>query len=175
MPTFPDGHPLVAKLIADARADGRIVAEREATPTAKVKTRRVKPALVAASHTHDSLTDSWTVPCEVPSLANSREWQMRNRVAQAHRKAVSRVLSRHLATLAAYAHWFQDGKTLRVTLTRLGGKRLDRTANLPASLKYVEDTCALFLGADDGAANWDCRCEQEPGGLVGVRITIERA
>lgn len=115
------------------------------------------------------------VPCVMPSLANSREWRTRNRVAQAHRRAVSRGLGPHLRLLAPFAEHYHANRPLAVLLTRLGGQALDRTANLPAALKYIEDALALMLGADDGAAHWVCRCEQLPGGLTGARIELRRA
>ena len=115
------------------------------------------------------------VPCVVPSLANERQWQQRNRVAQAHRRAVSRAMGPHLRLLAPFAEQYHAGRPLAVTLTRVGGKSLDRTANLPAALKYLEDSVALMLGADDSAAHWVCRCEQLPGGATGARIELRRA
>lgn len=117
----------------------------------------------------------FVVPCVVPSLANERQWQQRNRVAQAHRRAVSRAFGPHLRELAPFAEHYHANRPLAVLLTRLGGHALDRTANLPAALKYIEDALALMLGADDGAAHWVCRCEQQPGGPTGARIELRRA
>jgi hypothetical protein len=163
-------HPAIAQAVA------RGLLPTGALPAGGRQGKREKPELVEASATAvPNFGFAWVIPCEVPSLANSRDWRTRNRVTQAHRRAVSRALGRHLTTLAYYAEHYHRGGVLRVTLTRLGGKALDRTANLPAALKYIEDAVCLMLGADDGAANWVCRCEQEPGGKVGVRVTIETA
>lgn len=84
-------------------------------------------------------------------------------------RAVSRLLGRHLRLLAPAAEHYHRGGTLTLVLTRLGGRKLDATANLPASLKYIEDGVCLMLGADDGDQRWRCRCVQLPGGRRGVR------
>lgn len=69
------------------------------------------------------------VPCVVPSLANERQWQQRNRVAQSHRRAVSRALGPHLRLLAPFAEHYHANRPLAVLLTRLGGGALDRSPN----------------------------------------------
>lgn len=116
----------------------------------------------------------FVVPCEVPSLSNSRDWRVRNRVAQAHRRAVSRALGPKLTWLAPLAFHLHDrGGAVRCRLTRLGGRKLDPTANLPASLKYVEDGACLLLGIDDADPRWVCTCHQEPGGSAAVGVRVE--
>jgi hypothetical protein len=169
--------PRVRTFVDAGRREGRIREERAAAgPPAgtPAKVRRRGPALVEASFAFEPSPPRVVavVPCEVPSLANDRDWRTRNRVTQAHRLAVSRALGPHLAALAPLAEHYHRGGTLRVVLTRLGGRQLDRMANLGASLKYVEDAVALMLGASDGADNWDCKPAQEPGGLAGVRIEL---
>jgi hypothetical protein len=115
---------------------------------------------------------TWTIGVEVPSLANDRDWRVRNRVAQAHRRAVSRALGSRMPALSSYAEHLHAGEPLLVILTRLGGRRLDRHDNLPASLKYVTDGICLMLGVDDSDERLKVRHEQEPGGPVGVRIAL---
>lgn len=159
---MPTAKPTAADLRAWA-AKGLIRADQAAPPA------EPKPELVAASFAPPA---TWVVPVPVPSLANERQWQARTRVAQAHRKAVSRALGPHLRHLSPFAEHFHAGGVLVITLTRLGGRALDRAANLPAALKYVEDAVALVVGADDGAPNWRCECRQEPGGPAGVRIEL---
>lgn len=180
MSQFSPNDPLVRKLIEDARREGRIRDERAAAgPPAGVpaKVRRRGPALVEASFASGPSPPRVVavVPCEVPSLANDRDWRTRNRVTQAHRLAVSRALGPRLAALAPLAEHYHRGGTLRVVLTRLGGRQLDRHDNLPASLKYVLDSLCLLIGADDADERLDVKHQQEPGGLVGVRITLEAA
>lgn len=130
----------------------------------------VKPQLVAASFAPPA---TWVIPVTLPSLANERQWQARNRAAKAHRTAVCHAMARYLRQLlpfaeaAHYAH-----RMVRCRLTRLGGRKLDQMANLPASLKYVEDAVCLMLGLDDGDSRWLCDVDQEPGGPCGVRVEL---
>lgn len=138
------------------------------------KPRRLKVALVVADECSTATGGVWVIPVEVQSLANERTWQVRNRVSQRHRKAVSRHLGPTLAWLAPVAtRVHRDGCAVRCLLTRLGGRPLDRAANLPASLKYIEDGVVFFLGLDDADPRWMCSFGQLPGGPCGVRIEIE--
>jgi hypothetical protein len=62
----------------------------------------------------------------------------------------------------------------RVTLTRLGGRKLDAHDNLRAAFKYLADAIAEWLGVDDGderLVTWSY--DQKPGGPYGCRVTIE--
>lgn len=138
--------------------------------TARADDTPAKPALVPALFAPPA---TWVIGAEVPSLANSREWRARNRVAQAHRKAVSRALGAHLrAVLPAAKHYHAGGNVL-VELVRLGGRELDKHDNLPAALKYCLDAVCLMLGADDGDDRIHTRYAQQPGGACGVRISLE--
>ena len=149
------------------------LATTEGGPLGRPK-RSAKPSpesLVAPSFTPPA---TWTIPLVLPSLANDRDWRQRNRVTQAHRRAVSRALAPQLAALVPFAHAYHHaGRPILCRLTRLGGRRLDRTVNVPMSLKYVEDAVCLMLGIDDASDRWQCECEQEPGGPTGVRIEIQ--
>lgn len=129
------------------------------------------PALVAARYTAPG---TWVVPLATAVEVNDRNWRARSARTHAARRAVSRVLGPHLRALAPLAEHYHRGGALRVTLTRLGGRKCDRS-NLPTALKAVEDALAMTLGADDGDARWRASFEQEPGGLVGVQITLEVA
>ena len=115
----------------------------------------------------------WVVPVKTVSEANSRGWRQKSGRTQGTRKAVCRALGQHLEAVIPFATAFHAGRAVVVRLTRLGGQKLDRTANLPSSLKAVEDSVALVMGADDGAPNWRCEVDQEPGGDWGVRIQLE--
>ncbi len=126
--------------------------------------------MVAASFTPPGC---WTLPVETSSEANGREWRKRSNRTQAARKVVSAQLGRDLIYLAAFAAHFHAGGALRITFTRLGGRKLDRS-NLPTALKSTEDAVALLMGADDGDPRWQPTWEQEPGGAVGVRVELAR-
>lgn len=154
------------KLSPDLVAKCLALAGQSAEPVAQPG----RPELVAAAHVPGSRV--WVIGVEVPSLSNSREWRTRNRVAQAHRKAVSRALGAALPDLAPVAAHFHRGGTVRVALTRLGGRALDQHDNLPASLKYVLDGVCLMIGADDADPRLEVVHGQEPGGASGVRIEI---
>ncbi len=159
----PENHPAIVA----ARQRGLIPSE---SPELERKPKRERPEL--AGTWHEVFTTTWQIGVEVPSLANSREWRLRNRVAQSHRKAVSWSLGSALYDLAPLATRYHLGGKVRVTLTRLGGRALDRHDNLPAALKYVLDAVCLMIGADDADPRLLVAHAQEPGGGYGVRIEI---
>jgi hypothetical protein len=168
---IPADNPFAQKLIAQARAEGRIVAEG-APVSAKARAKRAKAVLVAESFRDPG---TWTVAVATASETNERSKWSRNSRTIAARRAVSRLMGATLAKLAPFAEHYHRGGTLSVLLVRLGGHRLDRS-NLPAALKAVEDAVALMLGADDGDPRWDADWQQEPGpGPVGVRVALSAA
>ncbi len=158
-----------AKLQAAASAQGT------PTPAASKGSKGGKPVPVEPAVTLHAAVMTFTLPILTASEANQRQWQGKARRTSDARRAVSRAFGRHLRRLASYADHYHAGGVLLVTLTRLGGKGLDRTVNLPSALKAVEDGVATVLGADDGSPLWRCRCEQEPGPKYGVRIRLEKA
>lgn len=111
----------------------------------------------------------WVIPVETRSLTNLRDWKQRQKLTKAARSAVSLCFGPRLRWLSVFAEAYHAGQPVQVTFTRLGGRRLD-TSNLPSAIKPVEDALCLLMGADDGAVNWLPRWEQEPGGLMGVRV-----
>lgn len=113
------------------------------------------------------------VAVETKNETNERQWKAKNRRAGAAWKAVREAIGGQLGLLEPFARAYASDKALRVTFTRLGGRRLDQLCNLGAACKGVEDAIAYLLGADDGDPRWDARAEQEPGELVGVRIEVE--
>lgn len=154
-----------------ARERGLVV--REGKPSlVPGKAKRAKPELVAAAF---DPFPRWTIPLHVTAGDNNRGKAKIGRAGYERR-----VVSRHLggATLvhlAPFATKASMGIPIDVTLTRLGGRALDDD-NLHAAMKYVRDTCALMMGFDDNASSplrWEYG--QEPGGAVGVRVTIEAA
>ena len=136
--------------------------------------RRAKPERVAEGFRYDGNAVEFTVPVETVSEANQRGWRGKASRAGSQRKAVAAVLGKHLRELADFADHYHAGWPLGVTITRLGGRRLDALSNLGAALKAIEDTVALVIGADDGDPRWRGRAEQEPGGEVGVRIRLSQ-
>lgn len=88
-------------------------------------------------------------------------------------------IARKTGVKAAVAEALRDVPTLNfrlptpVTLTRVGGKKLDRHDNLPRSMKAVVDAVSEWLNVDDGdesAVRW--RYRQKPGFESGTEITI---
>lgn len=112
------------------------------------------------------------LPIVTASEANVRQWRVKSNRTREARAVVSRAFGRNLRLLAPLADHYHGGGSLRVTLTRLGGAKLDALANLGAALKATEDAVALFLGADDGDARWKATAAQETGGKAGVRVEI---
>ena len=115
---------------------------------------------------------SFVVGVKTVSESNTRGWHAKSGRTGETRKAVCRMMGRHLRYLVPFAEAFHAGRTLRVTLRRLGGKKLDALANLGSALKAAEDAVALVLGADDGAYNWKATAEQKPGGPMGILIIL---
>jgi hypothetical protein len=118
---------------------------------------------------------TWLLPIRTASEANGRDWRKRSNRTQEARRIVSRELGKVLWIVASFAkpvHLHRE--TLRVKLTRLGGRKLD-AANLGPALKAAEDAVAMVLGIDDGDPRWQVEFGQEPGGRVGVRLELIRA
>ena len=128
-----------------------------------------KQALVAAAFEPPG---TWTIPLHVTAGDNSRGFARRIGRAGKERTAVGHALARHLAWVAPFA-WLihHKGERVRCRLTRLGRTMDDD--NVQASLKYVRDTVALFLGVDDGARVIVWEYCQEQSALAGVRIQLE--
>lgn len=114
-----------------------------------------------------------TLPLQTISEANAREWRGRSNRTRIARDMVSRTLGKELRKLVPFAEAYHRGEIVRLTFTRLGGYKLDQMANLGSALKQTEDAVCTMLGANDGASNWKATAEQEPGGLIGVRIRFE--
>ncbi len=114
----------------------------------------------------------WTIPVRVVSESNQRcHWTKKRKRRSEQGNAV--FLSMFLSPMARQMRdAAKQGKTICITFTKLGGKRLD-VSNLPTAFKAVEDEVARLLGIDDGHEHWHPVFEQEPGGKVGIRIRIE--
>lgn len=162
-------HPdLEAKILA---TPGVVVYGQTSAESAEPpKKPREKPALLEAEFIRPA---TWIIPLETHAEANGRSWKARSARTQAARRAVSQALGKRLVPLAFASEGYHFGRPVKVRLTRLGGRALDPTVNLPSALKAVEDAVCMMIGADDGSPLWQCRCDQEPGGAYGVRITFE--
>lgn len=149
-----------------------LVAKGLVTPPKNQGKGKKATPLVEASFTQTAAGPVWVIPLKTVSEANTRGWQRKANRTREARAAVTAALGRHLAAVAPFAEAYHRGEVVRVTITRLGGAKLDRMANLGMALKACEDAVALVFGADDGADNWRCDPRQEPGGPVGVRIEL---
>lgn len=151
-------------------AEGRAV---ECTPALAAAEDKATRKLVAPVFAILAGSPTWVLPIVTVSESNSREdWAKKSNRTRAARRTVSLAFGRELATVARYADAFHSGQMLAVVLTRLGGRKLDKS-NLPSALKATEDAVALMLGADDGAANWHLVPQQQTGGPAGVRIELK--
>ena len=139
------------------------------TTTAPTTTRTRKKDLLPTVHIPPA---TWIVGLEVKSESNERgHWSRHHGRKAGQQRTVSEALGKHLRVLADYAEAFHRGDLLTIKLTRLGGRRMDRS-NLANAFKGVEDTIALIIGANDGAGNWRCEFDQEPNVRVGIKIEL---
>lgn len=134
-----------------------------------------KVELVASSFTPPTTYGgpvTFVVGVKTASEVNLTEWRKRSNRTGVIRRAVAAVVGPNLRHLVPIAEAFHGGVTVRVHMVRLGGRKLDKLANLGSALKAAEDAVALILGADDGSNLWKATCDQEPGGPYGIRVTL---
>lgn len=169
MPTARISPEMEAAILAlpGTTVNGRPVAVAAAKPE--------PVALIEATFRGSLEYPVWEIPLETRSEANHRDWRRRSKRTDAAWRAVSRALGKHLVYVATFANRYHSGHGIRVRITRIGGRKLDHSVNLPASMKAVEDAVAFMMGADDGSPLWHCDFEQEPGGAMGVRVELLRA
>ena len=152
------------------------IAPQAEEPKAAKKKAKVKAELVPDAFIPPPDGKMWPVTFVVgvytASEANEADWRNKSTRKGVIRSAVSRVLGKELAYLVPFSIAYHRGLPVRVHFVRLGGRRLDKLANLGTAMKAAEDTVCLMLGADDGADNWVPSCDQEPGGAYGVRIVF---
>jgi hypothetical protein len=109
---------------------------------------------------------TFTIPIQTVSESNQREhWARKARRAKEHRKAGK------IFTLAALRKVTSPQKPWRLTLTRIGKRRLD-TGNLSGSMKAIQDGICDALKIDDGDIAHEWRYEQRPGKYA-VEVRIE--
>lgn len=173
----PADHPDVLRMLADGSAVDTTPSGKHPTAGPEVRKAKKKPELVAPDWEYVGLSGNkiaFTLPILTMSETNERGWHGKSRRTQQARRIVSKAFGKLMREVSPYAEHYHEGNPLRVTMTRIGGHKLDPGVNLPASMKGVEDAVALALGADDGAENWLPVFTQEPGpGKQGVRITLE--
>lgn len=84
------------------------------------------------------------VPCEIRSEANLREhWRRKHARTSLQKSAVAWALAKHKPPT-------NNPPAIKVTLTRIGARRLDDD-NLAGGFKAVRDAVARWLGIDDGS------------------------
>lgn len=144
--------------------------------SAKATAKAVKALAASASA---ELRLVVTIPLKLVSGANAREhWAAKHRRVKTEREAVKMacVMNSYVAaTLQGLTHQLAKEPTFRVAvrLVRLGGRAWDDDNNV-SGLKAVRDAVAdWWLLQDDGSDRVRYTCDQEPGGLVGVRIELE--
>lgn len=159
---------------ADAKRLGLSLADRiDGVRTAKhaARPQRKRKGLAVATAAPVTWRIEFTVPVRVVSEANARSyWPERWKRFQSHKRAVVEVV---VQSGVGVGHWRPVEWPVTVTLTRLGGKRMDQD-NLSGSFKGIQDAVAEYvLGCDDGdeaKVSWQYR--QEPAKVEAVRVEI---
>jgi len=163
--TWPTTCRPLEELTAEGRvSDGaKLPAEQGPKPRKRPAPELVAPGFIAPA--------TWIIPLVTASEANGREWRKRSKRTDLAWRAVSKALGPHLVSAALAAAPYHRGEPIRVFLTRLGGRLLDRS-NLPMALKATEDALAFILGCDDGNPLWQAEWFQKCGGPCGVEVAI---
>lgn len=116
--------------------------------------------------------NAFLVGIEVVSVnaAKSMKATMGRKAGQ--RAAVCGLLGKHLDVLVPYSQAFHAGRPIVVKLARLGGRGLDGD-NLQGAMKFVRDSVADMLGANDKSPliRWDY--DQFDNPKIGVRVILE--
>ncbi len=137
---------------------------------AKHRGRTPKPPLLPASFASPA---TFTVPVRVFAGDNSRSLGAQIGRKGHERTACCRVFATQHRVWAAFVDLLAAGVGVRVTLTRLGGRKMD-ASNVVAAFKFVQDCCADWLGVDDADPRIEWRYGQKPGGDNGVEVRLER-
>lgn len=110
----------------------------------------------------------FSIPIRLPSLPNTRwDWRKLMGFKSKQKKTVQRYM------IAALREQEIPDLPLRVTLTRVGKRKLDDD-NLAAAFKYVRDQVAELIGPDDGdvyAYQWKYR--QRVEGRYSIEVEIQ--
>jgi hypothetical protein len=113
------------------------------------------------------------VPVEVKSEANQRcHWAVRHRRFRGQQDAIDAAVLDTAGVFGQFIDMLASGHKASVTFTRLGGRALDDD-NLNGAFKAIRDRIAGYLNVDDADPRLTFHYSQEPGKLIGVRVTIE--
>ena len=134
--------------------------------------KRRKPG--AHQHRDDGdLPPRWRVAIEIPGLALTSRSNERSHWSTRHRRDKREAQAVRSAWRAAGLSGWTVPLPVKVTLTRIGGKRMDGD-NLQSALKAVRDQLAKLIGIDDGDARVRWRYRQKPGPTPAVTLTLRR-
>ena len=119
---------------------------------------------------------TWVIGLYTCSEANqSVHWRVKHKRKTLQKTIVAAVLSRYDDVLQPFREHYAAGGQLKIELCRIAPGKLDRTVNLPSSIKAVEDQLAKILKCNDGDDRWLCTVSQKTGSKVyGIRITLTR-
>lgn len=149
---------------------GRAAEQAEATQAGEAVRSASEAAAGGPAATGAGFRVELELPIQTVSEANQREHYM----AKARRAKTQRMhtclLLRH--QLGRCVDALRDPPAIRITLTRLGVRKLDKD-NLAGSLKHVQDGVADWLGIDDGSTRLTWDYAQETGRRYAVRVCIE--
>ena len=119
-------------------------------------------ATIAPRRKMSILWSTYCIPIKLVSLANVRmHWRTLARLKKKQRQQVANAVLGHLPSMP-----------IRVTLTRVGKRRMDND-NLAAAFKAVRDEIANIYGVDDGSMQYEWVYDQEIGKEYAVKILIE--
>ncbi len=143
-----------------------------ATPGVRIRSSQPRPGANArpkAALVPPGFALEFLVQYRAANESNQRDWRARSRRTKDARAAWLEALVR-----AGMLTWLPPAPMppLTVTLTRLGGRKMDDDGNV-SSLKGLRDHAARWLGLDDGDDRLTWRYGWEPGPLCGVRVRIE--
>jgi hypothetical protein len=138
---------------------------RKLTRKPTIRRRLTPPKFAPVVATFDFPVWTLVLPLVVVSEANQREFWA---------KKYRRKIKQQSAVDTAWRFRFdrRPAAPAMITLTRLGGRRMD-SDNLAGAFKHIRDQIARILGVDDGSDLLTWRYAQEPGGPRGIRIEIE--
>ena len=141
--------------------------------------RRTRKPAAEVARPRASLVLTVTIPVEVVPAANRREhWAAKARRVKAEADAAkAAVFTSRLSVVGPQAFIHEHARDpafrVRVTLTRLGGRRWDDDNNV-SGLKAVRDAVSKWWLLSDDGADWiEWRYAQLPGGPVGVEVCVE--
>ncbi len=113
------------------------------------------------------------LPIVTKSESNERSWCKTMSRKISAKKTVRETIGRHHAKFTRFVEEYHKGAALNVLFKRVGHSKCDHS-NLASAMKYIEDSVAAFLAADDGDPRWRSSFTQLPDfPLVGVVVEIE--